>query len=78
MDGLRATSKSIKFHENEKEAPTVSYSSRFASLNDNDLSVFAFMVEAILAFFISGFYLLFKDKRQEMQEFLISLPMTKW
>lgn len=50
----------------------------FKSINDNNLEPHAFIVTAILAFFLSGFYLLFRDQRLSIAQLLTSLPISRF
>lgn len=53
-------------------------SKHFFELNGNNNHVFAFIIEALLAYFLSGFYLLFKDERETMRDLLCSLPIRRF
>ena len=49
-----------------------------SGLNENKLDPYAFIIEALLAFYLSGFYLIFKDQRKSMQQFLMTLPIRRF
>lgn len=49
----------------------------FASLNENDLRPYAYVIEAIIAYYLSGFYVSFADERKLMQALFGSLPLKK-
>lgn len=49
----------------------------FASLNDNDLRPYAYVLEAIVAYYLSGFYVNFTDERKQMHALFNSLPLKK-
>ncbi len=48
------------------------------TINNDNLSPYAFIITALLAFFLSGFYLLFRDQRLVMKNFLITLPVPRF
>jgi hypothetical protein len=49
----------------------------FTSLNENDLRPYAYVIEAIIAYYLSGFYVSFADERKKMQALFDSLPLKK-
>ncbi|MCF6264339.1 MAG: hypothetical protein L3J24_12235, partial [Xanthomonadales bacterium] len=49
----------------------------FSLLNDNDLRPYAYVLEAILAYYLSGFYVVFADERKQMKLLFDSLPLQK-
>ncbi|MBL4772321.1 MAG: hypothetical protein JKX98_01550 [Alcanivoracaceae bacterium] len=49
----------------------------FANINDNNLFPYSLSLEALLAYYISGFFVSFNDERQQMKQLLSSLPVKK-
>ncbi len=47
----------------------------FKSINNGQLEPYFFVLTALLAFFISGFYLLFRDQRLVIKNLLLTLPV---
>lgn len=53
-------------------------SNNLAGNNSGELFPYALAFEALLAYYLSGFYVCFNDQRQFMHDLLISLPVPKF
>jgi len=49
----------------------------FININDNNLFPYSLSLEALLAYYISGFFVSFNDERQQMAPLLSTLPLKK-
>ena len=49
----------------------------FAHISDNNLFPYSLSLEALLAYYISGFFVSFNDERQQMAPLLSTLPIKK-
>ena len=49
----------------------------FININDNNLFPYSLSLEALLAYYISGFFVSFNDERQQMTPLLSTLPIKK-
>ncbi len=49
----------------------------FIAVSNNKLLPYAFVLEALLAYFLSGFYIVFSDERKGMSHLFASLPVKK-
>ena len=53
-------------------------SDHLKTINNDSLDPYAYILAALLAFFLSGFYLLFKDQRSSMKQLLVTLPIARF
>lgn len=51
------------------------FANHFIKTSHNDFLPYIFVLEAVIAYYLSGFYLTFSDERQVMQSYLSSLPV---